>query len=176
MTHNNHRKKGLFILLANKTFELCKELGIRIIYGIPNLNSQHGLHKLGWSTQCIMKYATIDTTPSLLMKLFRKASPFLHNKLADQKIQKLRKNKLSAECQVKKYENGVYRNESYFNYKFSMGIVLLELNSAHILLHINEYNIFLCDFYLKKNKDEKCFWDELISFSKKEYIVFIYMQ
>ena len=34
MTHYNHRKKGLFILLANKTYELCKELGIKIMYGI----------------------------------------------------------------------------------------------------------------------------------------------
>ena len=38
MTHNNHRKKGLFILLANKTFELCKELGIKIIYQIRAVN------------------------------------------------------------------------------------------------------------------------------------------
>lgn len=167
MTHPNHRNKGLFILLANKTHELCKEFGIKILFAFPNNNSQHGFEKLHWSAQCLIKYATIDTTPSLLMKIFRKVTPFLHSKFAQRKILNHQTNTLATECIKQKYKNGIYRDESYLKYKLNMGLILLELNAAYALLHSNEYNIFLCDFYLKKNKNEESFWSELISFSKK---------
>jgi Acetyltransferase (GNAT) domain len=50
MTHNQHRKKGLFRTLATMTYEKCKELGIVLIYGFPNNQSYHGLvHSLGWN-------------------------------------------------------------------------------------------------------------------------------
>lgn len=49
MTHPGFRYKGLFVELANRTFELCREMGIRLVYGFPNQNSKHGLvNKLGW--------------------------------------------------------------------------------------------------------------------------------
>lgn len=48
MTHTNHRKKGLFYSLAQKTFELAKEEGIDFIFGFPNEFSYRGFIKLNW--------------------------------------------------------------------------------------------------------------------------------
>jgi GNAT superfamily N-acetyltransferase len=49
MTHPGYRFKGLFVELSLRTFELCRELGIELIFGFPNENSYHGaINKLGW--------------------------------------------------------------------------------------------------------------------------------
>src|SRR5579863_4993658 len=49
MTHPQYRFKGLFVQLANITFDLAREQGIELIFGFPNQNSLHGfLVKLKW--------------------------------------------------------------------------------------------------------------------------------
>ena len=49
MTAPAHRKKGLFTRLAQETFGLANELGIKLIYGFPNKNSYPGFKKkLNW--------------------------------------------------------------------------------------------------------------------------------
>lgn len=49
MTDPHHRFKGMFVELSKKTFELCRELGIGLVFGFPNQNSYHGaVTKLGW--------------------------------------------------------------------------------------------------------------------------------
>jgi GNAT superfamily N-acetyltransferase len=50
MTHPTHQGKGLFTALALKTYELCREEGIHLVFGFPNQNSYPGfVKKLGWS-------------------------------------------------------------------------------------------------------------------------------
>lgn len=49
MTHPDYRFKGLFADLANRTFDLCETLGIRLLFGFPNQNSLPGfVNRLGW--------------------------------------------------------------------------------------------------------------------------------
>lgn len=48
MTHPAHQKKGLFLLLAQKTYDLARKENIRFIFGFPNQNSYNGFVKLGW--------------------------------------------------------------------------------------------------------------------------------
>ncbi|HET9432970.1 MAG TPA: GNAT family N-acetyltransferase [Chitinophagaceae bacterium] len=48
MTHPDFRKKGLFQLLAQKTYELARNLNIQFIFGFPNQDSYPGFVKLGW--------------------------------------------------------------------------------------------------------------------------------
>lgn len=48
MTHPDHRKKGLFQRLANKTYELASVEGIEFVFGFPNQDSFPGFVKLGW--------------------------------------------------------------------------------------------------------------------------------
>jgi len=49
MTASNHRKKGLFVTLAKKTYELAAENNMSFVFGFPNENSLPGFErKLGW--------------------------------------------------------------------------------------------------------------------------------
>lgn len=49
MTHPEHQKRGLFIELATKTYQLSREEGISFIFGFPNENSFPGFkNKLNW--------------------------------------------------------------------------------------------------------------------------------
>jgi predicted N-acetyltransferase YhbS len=49
MTHPNHQKKGLFIMLAKETYKEAANLGVKLIYGFPNQNSYPGFkNKLNW--------------------------------------------------------------------------------------------------------------------------------
>lgn len=49
MTDPKHLKAGLFVKLAKVNFEYCESLGVKIIYGFPNLKSKPGFKKrLGW--------------------------------------------------------------------------------------------------------------------------------
>jgi hypothetical protein len=74
VTHINHQKKGLFIILAQMTYELARELGIKIIFGFPNKNSQHGFYnKLNWvrNADIILFKTNISVIP--IYRLARKA-------------------------------------------------------------------------------------------------------
>lgn len=69
MTHEKHRKKGLFLWLAKMTFEKCAENGIAFVFGIPNCNSYTGFVKhLNW--------LHVDNINSYDLKLKVKTIPF----------------------------------------------------------------------------------------------------
>jgi hypothetical protein len=77
MTHPEHRYKGMFVELSHKTFELCKESGIRVIFGFPNQNSLHGaIHKLGWKMTGFMDYFNIPVKTIPLYSLSRRFQSF----------------------------------------------------------------------------------------------------
>lgn len=49
MTDPKHLRAGLFVKLAKVNFEYCESIGVKIIYGFPNLKSKPGFKKrLGW--------------------------------------------------------------------------------------------------------------------------------
>ena len=58
MTHAAHRKKGLFIWLAQKTYEVCIRKGVELVFGLPNENSYPGfINRLGWQqTDRVIRY------------------------------------------------------------------------------------------------------------------------
>lgn len=77
MTHPKHRFKGMFVDLSNKTFDLCKELGIRLVFGFPNQNSYHGaVNKLGWKMTEAMSCFLIRVNTIPLARLFKKTRLF----------------------------------------------------------------------------------------------------
>lgn len=50
ITNPNDQKKGLFVTLAMRTYELAKKEGIKVIFGFPNNNSQHAFfNRLNWT-------------------------------------------------------------------------------------------------------------------------------
>src|ERR1700743_2931318 len=51
MTHPAYRNRGLFVKLGVLTIELCRQEGIKLLFGFPNQNSYPGfINKLGWVT------------------------------------------------------------------------------------------------------------------------------
>jgi GNAT superfamily N-acetyltransferase len=50
VTHPEHRGKGLFLLMCQRTFEDASDMGYRFIVGVANQNSTHGLvDRLGFN-------------------------------------------------------------------------------------------------------------------------------
>jgi hypothetical protein len=75
MTHPNHQRKGLFVLLAQKTYALAKHHNIQFIFGFPNQNSYKGLVKLNWQFRKEpMKLFTFNGSSLPLMRLLYKFS------------------------------------------------------------------------------------------------------
>lgn len=73
MTHPTHRKKGLFVKLAQQTFELAKREGIHLVFGFPNQNSHPGFIKhLGFSHAHTMHRYTIRFSNTPFKLLLRK--------------------------------------------------------------------------------------------------------
>jgi hypothetical protein len=90
MTHPGHRYKGMFVDLSKRTFDLCKEMGIQLVFGFPNQNSYHGaVHKLGWkeTEQMTCFSIPVNTIPiekilkkMRMAKLYSKYKQFVLNK------------------------------------------------------------------------------------------------
>ena len=68
MTHKKHRRKNLFVILAEKTFEYCRENNIKLVYGFPNEFSYLSfVKKLGWThDENIQTYITKTTCIPLI--------------------------------------------------------------------------------------------------------------
>lgn len=121
MTHPRYQYKGLFVHLANLTFDLCEEEGISIVFGFPNQNSLHSfLIKLKWQmTETMVCY--IIPVGIIPLERIAKKLPFLKNAYKKY-LQYILKDYL---IPLKGIENSVFkdgfagldRNAHYFNYK-----------------------------------------------------------
>jgi len=66
ITHPDYRKRGLFKILAEKTYELCSRSSIELLFGVPNYNSFSGfVNHLGWheTGRFVIFYKKIWTIP-----------------------------------------------------------------------------------------------------------------
>ncbi|HEX7903062.1 MAG TPA: GNAT family N-acetyltransferase [Chitinophagaceae bacterium] len=136
MTHPMHRYKGMFVELSNMTFDLCRQLGVFLIFGFPNQNSYHGaVNKLGWKMTGTMTCFVIPvkTLPleslskraDILNKLYKRYSRFVVGK-------KLLPLNGVANSVRKDGFAGVWRNEEYFNYKRYNPTKVLRIGHAKI--------------------------------------------
>jgi hypothetical protein len=82
MTHPSHQGKGLFVYLAQLTYQTAMAEGVQFVFGIPNKNSFHGFStKLDWEfKESICSYTIrLKTIPlarfclrsHLLVKLYK---------------------------------------------------------------------------------------------------------
>jgi len=129
MTHPKHRYKGMFVDLSKKTFDLCKQNGIQLIFGFPNQNSYHGaVHKLGWKQTETMQCFTMTTrafpfkkmlTVLGLVRLYNSYMRYVVNKYS------IRSKAVNSSVIADGF-GGVYRNEAFFSYK--------KYNETHVLI------------------------------------------
>jgi hypothetical protein len=120
MTQTDHRNKGLFMKLARLTFDLCKEVGIKIVFGFPNQNSHRGLVKLGWVTTEVMERFRIPVNVLPLESMSRRFNWIgtIYNSHIESVLRKhfysrqgLANSLVTAGC------GGIYRDEKYLRYK-----------------------------------------------------------
>jgi hypothetical protein len=140
MTHPRYQFKGLFVQLANLTFDLCQEEGISLIFGFPNQNSLHGfLVRLKWSMTETLDYYNIPTgIPSITG--ITKRVPFL-NKIYTQYQQYVLKDYLVPRKGIensvfKDGFSGVNRNALYLNYKTYHDTQVIKIGEAFLWIKI----------------------------------------
>ena len=147
MTHPEYRYQGMFVELSTMTFDLCKKLNIRLVFGFPNENSYHGaVTKLGWIETERMNLFTIDV----------KSLP-LHSFLKKIKLRKLYN--LYCHYILKKWSvplngvdnsvlqdgfTGVDRNENYLLYKTYTSTKVLKIDDCKIWIS-NRNNLLIGD-------------------------------
>ena len=75
MTHPDHRRAGLFVKLARKTYRLAGDSGIKLIFGFPNQNSLPGFIKLNWTfLPSSMKVFSIPASPFPISRVIARNS------------------------------------------------------------------------------------------------------
>jgi hypothetical protein len=148
MTHPQHRYKGMFVDLSNKTFELCRELGILLIFGFPNQNSYHGaIHKLGWKMTGTMSCFTIPVK-SLPLESFAKRSG-IFKKLYQRYIHFILHKKISpglgvANSVITDRFAGINRSEAYLKYKMYSPSKVIIIDDSKIWIS-NKYGLMIGD-------------------------------
>jgi hypothetical protein len=136
MTHEQHRKKGLFVWLAKKTFDTCRKENIQLIFGLPNKNSYPGfINHLGWvQRDTISRYdlkLRFKTVP--LPKLFAKLKLF---KTYTRTVAKLTPYRLKPSVSEFSNKEGhtdmakVSRSAEYLQYKSNSDKLFISINDV----------------------------------------------
>ena len=142
MTHAKYRYKGLFVQLANLTFDLCREEGISLVFGFPNQNSLHGfLVKLKWQMTETMDYYDIPVGIVSLERLVKKL-PFSRKLYVKYQDYILRDYLLP----IKGIENsvlkdgyaGINRNAHYLEYKTYHETQVIKIGESLIWIKIRD--------------------------------------
>jgi hypothetical protein len=141
MTHPAHRNRGLFVELALTTFQLCSELGIRLLFGFPNQNSLPGfVNKLSWQTAHYLDCFIIHTPNFSWNRLFGKlpALKTLHSRYQEHVLKKHLLNQRGIENSVINDGcSGVYRDENYLKYKSYNDTKVIKLGSSTLWIKIS---------------------------------------
>jgi GNAT superfamily N-acetyltransferase len=168
MTHPQYRFKGLFVELANLTFQLCRDNGIELLFGFPNQNSLPGfINKLGWKTTETMGVFVIN----MLLPWQKLVNKFSFTRVIYKEyLQK----------QIKKYIvpqhgfagsvlrdgfSGICRNKDYLKYKSYDNTYTIKLGSATLWIKISQ--VLLVGDILVEPKDFNRMIDQLKIFAVK---------
>jgi hypothetical protein len=119
MTHPEFRMKGMFMELADKTFELCRQSSIQLVFGFPNQNSYHGLLKLGWRETEKLDCFQIEVK-SLPLKSIAKRNVRLqkiYHSYCRLVLKKYRSSLIGVANSVLGNFGGVHRSHEYFQYR-----------------------------------------------------------
>ena len=162
MTHPKHRNKGMFVKLSMMTFDLCRQLGIRLIFGFPNQNSYPAMIKhLGWTETEKMSRFTIPIG-TIWDRIFLKISKQHHDEVLNKLVLREPAIKNSA---IEDGYTGVYRNEAYMRYKTYTDTYLINMNSALLWIKVGD-ELIIGDIILKEN-NRKYFFEEIKALAKQ---------
>jgi GNAT superfamily N-acetyltransferase len=178
MTHPQHRYHGLFVELMKATNDLCKAVGIRLLFGFATQNSFHGpVNKIGWKmTENFVRFsihASLFTIESLSNHF--KFSKWIYNKYSKLILRKyLSPEKGLQSSTVAEGYGGVLRDNNYLTYKSHNQSQVIKIGSAKIWLKIKN-GLTIGDIDLgEQNFDELMIG--LMKIAKRLFINHIYFQ
>jgi len=142
MTHPSYRFKGLFVQLANLTFDLAREEGISLVFGFPNQNALHGfLVKLKWHLTEMMDCYDIPVGLLPLERLARKipATRKMYQKYQQQVLKNYLVDAKGIENSVFKDQYaGVNRNSNYLNYRSYHDTRVIKIGKVYLWVKIRD--------------------------------------
>ncbi len=141
MTHPGYRNQGLFVELALTTFQLCRELDIKLIFGFPNKNSLPGfVNKLGWQVTDTMDCFIIHTRNFSLDGILNKVPLLkkLHTGYQSRILKKylVRQNGITNSVFTNGF-GGVYRDKDFLNYKTYNPTQVIRIDDATLWIKIS---------------------------------------
>lgn len=149
VTHPAHQKKGLFIALAQKTYELCRELRIQIVFGFPNQNSSHGFfHKLNWKIDGKIYRYSIPMRGGIYKRVMRRILPDWYFRL--------RFRRFHAFEPTPQYNDQItiHKDSDYLNYKSYSQKYVYSCEEVSVSFKC-AYDLHIGDIYFKKQIDSK---------------------
>lgn len=171
MTHKKHRRKKLFVILALKTFEYSKSIGIQLVFGFPNEFSYPGfVRQLDWThKENIQAYITkTKCIPMLRIKSLLKKSNEWHVRYASKILIQAKKGKpFSKSIQDNGKDFTMDRSEDFFNYKTYPKKFILSILGKSVWVKISGMYLLVGDIESCSEKEFKkiikklhtwCFW------------------
>ena len=124
MTHSEHRRKGLFVKLAELTHDLAKSEGVKFIYTFPfgnNLSYKGFVNRLGFTHNESFNSYVIKVKTIPLCKLVHRFSFLkpLHKAYLNFIMYLFFKKSETFDDNIKYKEGHVVKNNDFFEYKFS---------------------------------------------------------
>ena len=155
MTHPDYRFKGLFVELAVRTFELCRSLGVRLVFGFPNQNSLPGfINKLGWQTTERMDCFRIQVSVKPMSKVLGKIPLLSHTVEASREnaLKKIGMNQLGvANSVLQDGFAGICRDHKFLSYKTYNKTYVVRIGNAIAWIKINNV-LLIGDLTVKENE------------------------
>lgn len=135
MTDPAHQKKGLFVHLAQLTYQLAEANGIRFVFGFPNESSKPGFERrLHWNFSGHLQDFTFISSAFPLCELAQRFSMLrpLYSRLIEHRLKTLidHSPSLSAEVPL----NGCVRDRIFYAYKQSLGARWVTVQGIRLLV------------------------------------------
>jgi hypothetical protein len=163
MTHSNHTGKGLFIQLATKTYEYCKENGFHCVFGFPNENSFPGfIKRLGWThfdnlTPYLIRVKCI---PWIRLKNTFRLPQSIHNKWCKLLLKSKKKGKAFISSCLTSETPVIDHSKEFFEYKTYEENFLIQVKGKNVWVKFDDTFLLIGDL-------EKCSEEEFLVVIRK---------
>ncbi len=151
MTHSNHRRKGLFLELANRTHALALKVGIEMIFTIPygeNSSFQGFIEHLKFRKLYSLSEYEIKTNTLPIAAMSEKNSwlKIVYSKFAQVVISKYKHlTKFSERANIDKNIAEICKDEDFFTYKKHSNTYLIKIGETEFWFKIKKGTVMVGD-------------------------------
>jgi GNAT superfamily N-acetyltransferase len=172
MTHPDHRNKGLFRELFNKTALLARENGIRFIFGFPNENSFPGFIKFGWNSPFTSNRYCVPVETNIVQKLRKKIDVgIIERKRAKLNQLRIDFKEVLKSAYIPEHPKGCYikRDELFFKYKSYSDSLIIKLSSGYVWIKPDTGRLNIGDLFPLTKELYKTLLNEIFEFARQMY-------